>query len=64
MLDGLPTVAGVSIQVVPVQFAEASEGGDDLLQLAKLETKEDVLKLGAVEVQADATTYGGHDGRA
>src|SRR5438552_12347075 len=56
----LPLETGVAVDGVPVQLAQAAERSDHHLQLRELETKEYLLELGAVEVELDAATSGGH----
>src|SRR5450759_761109 len=60
MLDRFPLEARVPIDRTPVEFAQAAQGCDDLLQLRRLEAKEDVLELGTVEIEADPPSVGGH----
>lgn len=60
VLYRLPTEAGLLIQRVPVKLAKSAKRRHDRLQLRRLEAKQDVLELGAVEVQTNAATGGGH----
>jgi hypothetical protein len=56
MSDRFPTEARVPVDCVPVQLAEPPKRRHHLLELGELETKEDLLDLGTVEVQPDMTT--------
>jgi hypothetical protein len=60
MLNNLAAKAGVSIQAIPVEFAQSTQRSDHLCQIIDLQAEEDVLKLWAIEVQANAITCGGH----
>src|SRR5207247_10379539 len=60
MLDRLPAEPRMPIEVGPVELAEAPQRRDNLLQLGQLEPEEDILELGAVEVQANPARRAGH----
>ena len=61
--DYLPPVAGVPIQTVPIEFAQTAKGRDDLLQLRRRESEEDVLERRAVQVESNPPTCGHGDAR-
>src|SRR6266852_6094500 len=50
----------MAIKRVPVEFAQSAQRAHDLFQIVRLQTKEHVLKLGAVEIEADAVLSRGH----
>ena len=61
MLDQFPLKTRVPMERIPVQLAQPSEGGDNLLEIRDLQAKKHLLELGAVQVQTDATIGGGHE---
>ena len=50
VLDRFPSKAGMAIKQVPIELAQPAQRCHDLFQIVGLETKEHVLKLGAVEI--------------
>jgi len=59
-LDCLPMEAEVTIKSAPVEFPQAAQRGDHLLQFSGLEAKQDLLKFGAIEIEANPAMCGGH----
>src|SRR5574341_1305128 len=60
VLDRFPAEPCMSVEAGPVELAEAPQRRDDLFQLRQLEPEEDILELGAVEVQANPARRAGH----
>src|SRR5207244_12142272 len=54
-----PFEAGVAVDAVPVELAQAPERANHVLQLRELQPNVDLVALGAVEVELDATATGG-----
>ena len=50
----------MAIKLVPVEFAQPAQRRNDLFQIIRLQTKEHVLKFGAIEIEADSVLSGGH----
>ncbi len=58
--DRFPAKARMAIKRVPIEIAQAAQRRHDLFQIVGLQTEEHVLKLGAVEIEADAVLSCGH----
>jgi hypothetical protein len=59
MLDRFPPETDVPVQTTPIKLTQAAKRRHHLLELGKLEPKEDIPKLGAIEIEANPAN-GGH----
>src|SRR5215472_11363638 len=60
MLDSFPVEAGVAVKHTPFQVTQTAERGHHLLEIIRLEPEQRILKLGAVEVEANTVMSGCH----
>ncbi len=60
VLDRFPAKAGMRIERRPIQFAQTAQCTNHLPQLVNLETKENILEFGSVEIEADTIFRRGH----
>lgn len=61
MLDRFPSEAGVSVEAIPVEFAQTSKRADDLFEILSFQAEEGVLRLRAVQVEKDAALSDVHE---